>query len=244
MRSWIVYLVSFAILGALALFGVLVDYRGFAASLFAAAVSIFVVIFIEMELKGKIRIVKEPKAFVLPNGRTFLRVMVENPVLRSPFRFIMDRRPIYQARASIKFLTEKNDPLFNGREMIGRWSNTPEPLRPISIAPGAYGTAGITFLRDLSVTRDSIDIACGASELLDIVMRDPKEDKCRGWHNRIIENSDPAPEDSFDLAKGCYHALVRVDASGRRFTAIFRIVFDLDNNDFRLEPLGPGPRDL
>lgn len=246
MRSRIVvYLILIAILGSLGYLGVRADYKTFIGSLFAAFISVYVVIFVEMELRGHIRIVEEPTAPVLPDKRKFLRVIVENCALGWPLKLFMDRRPIYQARARITFLTETNDPVFSkGRNMIGRWSNTPEPIRPISITPSASGTPQITVLRDLSVTRDAIDIGSGASELLDIVMRFPSEDGCHGWHNRMIQNPDTPLEDRFDLLKGRYHILVRVDASGRSFKALFRIVCDVGIKDFRLERLGRVPRGL
>lgn len=128
--------------------------------------------------------------------------------------------------------------------MIGRWANTPEPVRPISIMLTGEGRAKIGSFRDLSLTRDAIDIACGSSEILDIVMRDEDESGCHGWHNRFIGNPDPPEEDRFDLPAGRYHALVRVDASGRSFKALFRIVCNTGFLDFRLEPIDDLPRGL
>jgi hypothetical protein len=246
MRFRIGYLIAIAVLGALAYFGVQADHKSFVGSLFAAFLSAVMVFFVEMELRPQISIVEEATPPVLPNGRKFLRVMVENRPLWWPLKLVMDRRPIYQARAWITFLTETNDPVFGkGRQMIGRWSNTPEPVRPISIfSQSPSGTPGISFLWDLSVTRDAVDIGSGASELLDIVMRTPSEDGCRGWHNRMIQRPDTPPEDQFELPKGRYRALVRLDASGRSFKALFRIVCDVGIGDFRLEPIKPVPRGL
>ena len=245
MRSRIVYLIVIAVLGALAYFGLQADHNSFVGSLFAAFLSAFMVFFVEMELRPQISIVEEETPPVLQGGRKFLRVIVENRALWWPLKLIMDRRPVCQARAWIKFLTESNDPVFaEGRQMIGRWSNTPEPMRPISISQSASGTPEIGFLRDLSVTRDAVDIGSGASEPLDIVMRVPGEDGCRGWHNRMIRNPNTPPEDQFDLSKGRYRALVRVDASGRSFKALFRIVCDVGIGDFRLEPIRHVPRGL
>jgi hypothetical protein len=244
MRSTVVYLLPIVVLGILAYLGVKADSKSFVGSLFAAFLSASVVIFVEGELRPQVRIVEEANPPVV-NGRKFLRVIVENRALWGPLKLVMDRRPVYQARAWITFLTETNDPVFGkGRQMIGRWSNTAEPLRPISVQSTTSGTPGITFLRDLSVTRDAVDIGSGASEPLDIVMRRPDEDGCRGWHNRMIERSDTPSEDQFELSKGRYHALVRVDASGRSFKAVFRIVCDVGIGDFRLEPLRKVPRGL
>jgi hypothetical protein len=240
------YVIAIAILGTLAYFGWQADHKSFIGSLFAAFMSAFMVFFVEMELRPQISIVEEPTPHVRPEGRTFLRVIVKNPALWWPLKLIMDRRPIYQARAWITFMTETNDPVFGkGRQMIGRWSNTPEPTRPITIfSQGPSGPTGIAFLWDLSLTRDAVDIGSGASELLDIVMRTPSEDGCRGWHNRMIQRSDTPPEDQFELPKGRYRALVRVDTSGRSFKFLFRIVCDVGIRDFRLEPIRPVPRGL
>jgi hypothetical protein len=245
MRFGIGYLIAIAFLGALAYLGVQADHKSFVGSLFAAFLSAFTVLFVEAELRPQISIVVEATPPPIP-GRKFLRVLVENRALWWPLRLIMDRRPIYQARAWITFLTETNDPVFGkGRLMIGRWSNTPEPVHPVSIlSQGTSGTPEITFLWDLSVTRDAVDIGSGASEILDIVMRTPSEDGCRGWHNRMIQNPSPPPEDRFELPKGRYRALVRVDASGRNFKALFRIVCDIGIEDFRLEPIRRVPRGL
>ena len=81
-------------------------------------------------------------------------------------------------------------------------------------------------------------------EPLDIVIRDPTEDGCHGWHNRMIGNPNALPEDQFNLSKGRYRALVRIDSSSRSFKALFRIVCDVGIDDFRLEPVRPVPRGL
>jgi hypothetical protein len=243
MRYRIFYPFAIVVLGALAYFGFQADHKSFVGSLFAAFLSAFMVFFIEMEIRPQIRIVKEETPSIQPNGRKFLRVIVENRELWWPLKLIMDRRPVYQARAWITFLTESNNPVF-ARQMIGRWSETPEPVRPISISLSSSGPAGISFLRDLSVSRDAVDIASGDKELLDIVMRVPGEKGCRGWHNRMIENPNIPPEDQFELSKGRYHALVRMKASGRSFKYLFRIVCDVGIEDFRLEPIRRVPRGL
>jgi hypothetical protein len=237
-RSGIGYFIALIVLGTLVYFGLRADHRSFVASLFAAVLSVFVVFFIEMKRKPRISIVKEKIPPLRHDGCRFLRVNVENRALKSPLNLVMDRNPALQARAWITFLTESGDLVFTeGHQMIGRWSKTPEPVRPISISQSSDGTARIGSFWDLSITRDAVDIASGAGELLDIVMRSPGEEGCRGWHNRIIENPKIEPEDEFDLSKGRYHALVRVDVSGRSFEALFRIVCDVGINDFRLEPI-------
>jgi hypothetical protein len=243
MRSIIGYLVPVGVLGALAYFGFQTDHKAFVSSLFAAFLSAFVVFFVESMRRPQLSIVKEITPPPTP-GRKFLRVHVENRALSWPLKLILDRRPIYQARARITFLTETNDPVFGSeRQMVGRWSNTSEPVRPIFAFPqGPNGTPGIGSLWDLSATRDAVDIGSGAYELLDVVMRNENEGGCRGWHNRMISRPNTPPEDQFELPQGRYRALVRVDASGRSFKALFRIVCDTGIQDFRLEPIKRLPR--
>ena len=76
------------------------------------------------------------------------------------------------------------------------------------------------LLLDLSVTRDAV-AWLRPSEILDIVMRAPGEEGCRGWHNQIIQNPNPRPEDRFELHIGRYHARVpltcRAEASMHSF---------------------------
>ena len=126
--SIVFYIIAFAILFNLAYIGLNFDYKSFIGSLFAAALSVFTVVFIEWELRPKIRITREETA-PLVNGRKFLRVNVENCAIGWPLKQIMDRRPAYQVRAKIEFLTEQDRSIF-GREMYGRWAGTPEPMAP------------------------------------------------------------------------------------------------------------------
>jgi len=237
-KTRIAYVVFIAILLFLVYIGWQADQKSFVGSLFAAFLSIFIVFFIEMELRPEITIKKETVPPVRADGGKFLRVIVTNRGLWWPLKLIMDRRPANQVRASITFLTESNNPIFAPeRQMIGRWSNTSEPVRPIMLSPNPSGNLEMTLLLDLSVTRDAVDIGSGDSEILDIVMRTPGETGCRGWHNRMIQNPNPRPEDQFELRMGRYHARVRVDVAGRSFTALFRIVCDVGIEDFRLESL-------
>ena len=96
-----------------------------------------------MELRPQIRIAHEEAPVVLADGRKFLRVVVSNRALWWPLKFIMDRRPANQIRVRVTFLTQSNNPVFAPeRRMIGRWSNTPEPVRPIMISQNPGGTQG------------------------------------------------------------------------------------------------------
>lgn len=245
MKSSIFYAIAIVIFCALIYFGLDTDKNSFIGSLFAAFVSVFVVVFVEMELRPRIKLIEESPTHKLKDGRRILRVIVENSKLWWPLNLIMDRRPAYQVKAWITFLTDSNDLIFTkGRDMIGRWASAPEPIRPISLKEASDGKTQLAYLWDLSLTDDAIDIGSGSKEFLDIVMRGPNEEGCFGWHNRIIQNPNVNPEDKFNLQKGRYRALVRVETSGRIYKALFRIVCDVGIEDFRLEPINGIPKGL
>jgi hypothetical protein len=237
MRTIIAFIVCAVVLAVLAYLGITANVDSFIGSLFAAFLSVFIVFFIESQLRPRITIRPEERPIEVAGGRKFLRVQVTNRALRWPLKFIMDRRPATQVRAWVTFLTEKNELLFAPeRVMIGRWATTPEPaVRPFLITQTPEGAQETTFVLDYTLTRDTVDIPSGADEILDIVMRDPNEDGCHGWHNRMINRPNPGAENEFDLPKGRYRARVRVDVAGRSVVSLFRIVCDLGIRDFRLE---------
>jgi hypothetical protein len=238
MAKFIGYLILVFVLCSVLFLGVNGERGVFLSAIFGGTFTALMAIYLEHELRPKIRIIKEPNHPVLSDGRKFLRVIVENQGLWWPLSLIMDRRPAQHTKAWITFLTENNDLVFNeGRRMIGRWSNTPEPVRPISVLAAPGEDPKITMLWDLSVTHDAVDIAAGSSELLDIVMRTPNDSGCLGWHNRLIQRPDVSHEDRFDLPRGRYHALVQINISGRIVAARFRVVCDVGIGDFRLEAI-------
>lgn len=202
MKSSIFYFTAILIFGVIIYFGLEADQKSFIGSLFSAFVSAFVVVFVEMELRTRIKMVEESPTHVLRDKRRLLRVIVENSRLWWPLNNLMDRRPAYQVRAWITFLTDSNDLVFTkGREMIGRWASAPEPIRPISLTEAPNRSAQAAFFRDLSITRDAIDIGSGSKDFLDIVIRNTDKEGCYGWHNRIIQNPNIDPEDSFECRK-------------------------------------------
>jgi hypothetical protein len=134
----------------------------------------------------------------------------------------------------VTFLTENGHPVYErGHRMRARWSNTLEPVRDMK----DIGNNTVSFVWDLSLTRDAIDIATGSFEPLDIVMRPPNSESCFGWHNRFIQNPGPSEQDIFELPKGRYLAEVLVTTGGREFRETFRIVNDQSIDHFRLEEI-------
>lgn len=225
--------------------GYTTDSASFIGSLFAAIFSAFVVLFIEMALRPKLKLNIEDNAPINEKGFKFLRIVIENKSLCWPLINIMDRRPAYQVTAIIQFLTETNTPIFSEKKLMqGRWGNTPEPVRPISVNNNTINRPSVTFMYDLSSTKESLDISSGSKEPLDIVMRKPDEDGCRGWNNRVIGNPNVQKKDQYELKSGRYHAFVKVETSGKVYYGLYRIVCDVSIEDFRLEKLDKIPRYL
>jgi hypothetical protein len=237
------YLTVVAVLVVFAVLGVAGDARAFLGSLFAAALSVSAVFFIEAQLRPHMTVKAEESPPTMPDGRVFLRVVVTNRSLGWPWNRIMDRRPALMTRAWITFLRDNNNtPFFRpGHRMKGRWSVTPEPVRAILIPTSASDELRIASFWDPGVTRDFVDVAPASSEPLDIVMRAPGETGCRGWHNGIIQRPDPPEDERFDLLAGTFRALVRVQTGGQTTRALFQIVNDVPLEHFRLEPLKMDP---
>ena len=236
------WVVAAGVLFGLAGAGVLADAAAFVGSLFAAGASAGVVLLVEALSRASIDFEIEPSPPVMPGGRKFLRVHVWNSRLPRPMSLFFDRRPALLTRAWVTFLTQTNDPVFEkGRRMRGRWSSTPEPVLPLTVTAPSTGDPRVVLTWDLTRTTDSVDIPPGSFELLDVVMRVPHDDSCRGWHNGIIQRPNPPPEEQFELPKGRYHALIRVQTGGRSFRYVLRIVNDLSIEHFRLEPIEPQP---
>jgi hypothetical protein len=210
------------------------DYSAFIAAVFGVVASSLFVLFLESWRRPNIVIEIER---VLPprhNGRQFLRVGVRNENTPFLIKFFLDRQPALLTSARIVFLTEQGHLVFNRDEIMqGRWASTPEPvsiqLLPNPQVPGAVAMAQVL---DPSRIRDAVDIAPGAEEMLDVVMRSDIEEACIGWHNGGILGSTPP---KYMLGKGRYHALIVVQVGGRLFRKVVRIVNDLDIDHFRLE---------
>jgi hypothetical protein len=225
---------------AVAAAGAVLDTTAFFASMFAVLVTAGAVLFTERTLRPQLRIDVEAVRPVLPDGRVFLRLEVENAPTRWPLSIFLDRRPALFTRAWITFLREDGQPVFRpGHRMIGRWSGTPEP-KIIAIRDAETDGDPIGYIRDVSGLQDTIDIPPGERATLDLVMRPPDNDECLGWHNGIIGKPvepERGDDDLFNLRPGRYQAVVEVQTGGRAARAAFRIVNDVPINHFRLESI-------
>jgi hypothetical protein len=208
-------------------------------NLIASAIAVIIVLWIERSKRPKIEFEIEPDALILENDnikRKFLRLRVHNRSMHPLLDFFYTRSPALSCRVSIVYLRDNNALVFRpGHRQIGRWSTTPEPVLTV-MTP-----SGIAHVRDLSQTRDTMDIPPGTFELLDVVMRTSVNEHCIGWHNRIIANREPSDDDTFTLEKGVYRVVVTLRTDGRDYIRVFRIVNDVGFQHFRLEELPTQP---
>lgn len=213
----------------------------FIINIIASTLVVIAVLWIERSKRPKIRFCIEADPPVLPGNpqrqelatvsRKFLRVQVINDPMNRFVGSLYTRSPAISCRAWVIFQRTDGSAYFKpGHRMVGRWSNTPEPV--------SFGITDNTIYqyRDPRLAKDTVDIAAGDSEFLDLVMRSSDSDECVGWHNGIIANPDPRASDQFILAHGTYLVQVRLRTDGRDYETTLKLFNDVSFEHFRLEP--------
>ena len=147
----------------------------------------------------------------------------------------MSRNPALQCHGNITFHHLDGQNVF-GRSMIIRWSGAPEP-NPLRIQIGneqgyVFDPVRITHLQKM-------DIYPGESADLDIAARFDDEPECYGWSNESYFSNPPWRTVSWRLEPNRYLVKVTVLSSGETFSRIFRLINDVDQQDFRLEAALP-----
>ena len=179
--------------------------------------------------KLSIRIESGPEDISLRDGRKarWVHVIVTNESLPR-WAMWLKRDSATLCRATVQFMYFDGRQDVFGRSMVGRWSNTPQPIQATIVMEGK------TFkINDPQRTAQlSIDIPPGESERLDVAVRYSDNDDAYGWNNEPYFNHWESP---WPLPKGRYFVLVTVRSSGQKAMAEFY----LDNNqglkEFRLE---------
>jgi hypothetical protein len=147
----------------------------------------------------------------------------------------MSRNPALQCHGNITFHHLDGQNVF-GRSMIIRWSGAPEP-NPLRIRIGdaegyVFDPVRITLLQKM-------DIYPGESADIDIVVRLDDEPECYGWSNESYFSKPPWRPLSWRLEQKRYLVKVLVLSSGEKFSKIFRLINDVDQQDCRLEKAFP-----
>lgn len=192
-------------------------------------ISIVITIVIESMRRPKLRIsVLDPFDFDLLRS---LRLSVKNEDLPRCARWMI-RAPASQCHGKITFHHRDTGHDVFARQMQTRWASQPEPVPLIMVMPDK-SQHPIWDLARMNVGLNA-DIAPGETEYLDVAVRFRGEDDCYGWNNETYSIADKH-NPKWKLGRGQYLVRVTMISSGLIFSEIFRLVNDVDQQDFRLE---------
>jgi hypothetical protein len=164
--------------------------------------------------------------------------LVNKPLPRWARRW-MSREAAMQCHGTITFYHLDDGQNVFGRVMRIRWADailSPEPI-PIR---GFVDSVQITIIDPTRFTLESrIDVHPGEDERqrLDVAARFDNEDECYGWNNESYLSDPPWRNPNWKLSKGRYLVRVTVLSAGEKCTGIFRLVNDVAQQDFRIEPV-------
>jgi len=84
-----------------------------------------------------------------------------------------------------------------------------------------------------------IDVYPGEAERLDVASRFDNEDECYGWSNESYFSNPVWRNPDWKLPSDRYLVKVTVISAGDKCTGIFRLISDVAQQDFRVEPSLP-----
>lgn len=117
--------------------------------------------------------------------------------------------------------------------MTVRWSGTPEPLRTVI----QIGTTAVTVFDPASLSASTTaDVYPGESIRLDVAARFDNEPDGYGWSNDNYFSSPVWRDPNWKLPSSRYLIHVTLVSSGEKCTGLFRLINDVPQSDFRLEP--------
>jgi hypothetical protein len=123
-----------------------------------------------------------------------------------------------------------------GRAMPVRWSYTPEPVPLV----GFIDNKQIQILDLARITLESrVDVYPGEDKRLDVAALFNDEDECYGWNNENYFSDPQWRNPRWKLSAQRYLIKVTVVSSGEECTGVFRLINDVKQDDFRIEPVLP-----
>ena len=147
----------------------------------------------------------------------------------------MSRNPALQCHGTITFHHLDGQNIF-GRSMIVRWSGAPEP-NPLRIQIG--NAEGLVFDPVRITHIQKMDIYPGENADIDIAARFDEEPECYGWSNESYFSNPPWRTVQWRLTPNRYIVKVTIFSSGETFSKIFRLINDIERQDFRIEAALP-----
>ena len=147
----------------------------------------------------------------------------------------MSRNPALQCHGTITFHHLDGQNVF-GRSMIVRWSGAPEP-NPLRIQIG--NIEGFVFDPVRITHIQKMDIYPGKSAEIDIAAKFDNEPECYGWSNESYFSNPPWRTVQWRLSPNRYIVKVTIFSSGETFSKNFRLINDVEQQDFRIEAALP-----
>ena len=164
-----------------------------------------------------------------------VRLKIENESLPCWARW-MSRSPALQCGGDISFHHLDGQNVF-GRSMIIRWTESPEPI-PLPIKIG--NEQGVIIDPARMVLEQRKDVYPGKSELIDVACRFDQDEECYGWNNESYFSEPLWRNSNWKLSKDRYLVKINIAFAGQPLTDFFRLINDVDIQDFRLEKALPG----
>lgn len=164
----------------------------------------------------------------------FLSLVIENKRLSLPFRWL-SRNAALQCHATIDFFHLDGQNVF-GRNMIGRWLGSAEPIPAIQISGEGINIEKIVVSGGQQATSSTInDIYPGEKANLDIAARFDRDIVCYGWNDEGYFSNPLWRNPKWELPSGRYIVKVELVSSGDKSVGYYRLVNDVDISSFRLE---------
>lgn len=191
-------------------------------------ITVFVILYVfERKRRPRLTIRREPEVYLTYNNNKFIRVLVKNDN-RVPkwISWAYDSQPALMCQAKIVFFYENLQVLGSQKEMIGRWSKTPNPNYHKVLTSSQEQ---VEVLLNPESLKDWVDIPPEGEETLDVAAKSEADENCQGWYNRTPDGP------QWLMGKGQYYVKVVVQSGGRSFKAYFRLINEF--GDFRIVPV-------
>ncbi len=196
-------------------------------NILGGVITVFIMLYIfERKRRPRLTISREPEVYVTHDNNKFIRVLVKNDnMVPEWISWAYDSQPALMCQARIVFFYENFQVLGPEKEMIGRWSKTPNAM--YSKFPTSSGE--MTVLLNPESVKDWVDIPPGGEEILDIAAKFNADEHCQGWNNSAPNQA------KWLMDKGQYYVKIVVQSGGRSFKECFRLINEL--GDFRIVPV-------
>jgi hypothetical protein len=206
------------------------------AVVLGAIVAIGITILLEVLRKPKLELRIAPPVDAQYQGRPatrarFLYLELINKPLPVLARW-MTRNGALQCHGTVAFHHLDGQSVF-GRVMPIRWSGLPEPVPLHFVVDDKH----VLLLDPLKLTlTQRVDVYPGEAERLDVAARFDNEPECYGWSNESYFSDPIWRNPNWRLPSDRYLVKVTIISAGEKCRGIFRLINDVVQQDFRVEP--------